>query len=99
MGGLEMTIDLISALHLKQNIEYSVKYLCCFIASIQSCSFFQCNSSYRCDAGWHITFHVQGENSISLYGHQHVQPVHSCGRNISMQGKMDTAKTVSVNNP
>lgn len=29
-GGLEMTIDLISALHLKQNIEYSVKYFMLF---------------------------------------------------------------------
>ena len=49
-------------------------------------SLWQINSRSRSNAWWNFTIHMQGSNCVSFYGYKHIQWVHCCCWDFSLQG-------------
>lgn len=49
-------------------------------------SLLQINSRSRSNAWWNFTIHMQGSNCVSFYGYKHIQWVHCCCWDFSLQG-------------
>lgn len=49
-------------------------------------SLWQINSRSRSNAWWNFTIHMQGSNCVPFYGYKHIQWVHCCCWDFSLQG-------------
>ena len=76
MGGKGNGVPVYGVLILKSHKLYIYMYL----------SLLQINSRSRSNAWWNFTIHMQGSNCVSFYGYKHIQWVHSCCWDFSLQG-------------